>query len=209
MALSPQVKNEQLLAEHAATETALERTRQEQEGLQAENAVLQKLLVVRDEVLLRLSGGSTADSGSSGACGKAGHALLEAGSPAAGVLGGAQQAQQAQQLRELQPGESAGSASGSRGGSTGEAVTTSSAHDGLHGAVPSSSASAGGAPASSSPRPLQKRTSSTGSGGGMSRLVARQMEMLGNDISAHMAQLELPVNTHPDEVGAGQGRRGC
>lgn len=34
----------------------------------------------------------------------------------------------------------------------------------------------------------------------MSRLVARQMEMLGNDISAHMAQLELPVNTHPDEA---------
>ncbi|KAL4426259.1 hypothetical protein ABPG77_009874 [Micractinium sp. CCAP 211/92] len=188
------VKNEQLLAEHAATEAALERTLQEREGLQAEHAVLQKLLVVRDEVLLRLSRAGGADS--SGASSREGPPRLEAGSE-----GAPPGAAQAPQLRELQPGESGGSASGSRGSGTGEAgATTSSAHGGTPSVGPSSSASAGAAPGAASPRALQRRTSSSGSGGGMSRLVARQMEMLSHDITAHMAQLELPVNTHPDET---------
>lgn len=170
---APQVKNEQLLAEHAATEAALERTLQEREGLQAEHAVLQKLLVVRDEVLLRLSRAGGADS--SGASSREGPPRLEAGSE-----GAPPGAAQAPQLRELQPGESGGSASGSRGSGTGEAgATTSSAHGGTPSVGPSSSASAGAAPGAASPRALQRRTSSSGSGGGMSRLVARQMEKIG------------------------------
>ncbi|KAL4436560.1 hypothetical protein ABPG75_003699 [Micractinium tetrahymenae] len=198
-------KNQQMLAEHAATEAELHRRRQEQEGLQAENAVLQKMLVVREEVLMRLGKDTGANGGSAAG---AGRALLEASSPspATASAGAAQQQalqawQQLPKLRELHPVESGGSASSSRGGSTGEAgATTSSGHGGLVGAAPSSSGSAGGAASAGSPRALQRRTSSSGSGGGMSRAVARQMEMLGHDISAHMAQLELPVTADPDEA---------
>jgi hypothetical protein len=49
--IETQAKNEALLYEHASTAAELDRTRLEHEDLQAQNAVLQKLLNVRDSAL--------------------------------------------------------------------------------------------------------------------------------------------------------------
>ena len=107
-----------------------------------------------------------------------------------------QQEQQEEEQQQQQQQQASLSVASPRG-----AAHLSSAHSASTGSAASASAGgsatmAGGGDGGGDG--LQRRSSS---GAGLSRAVARQMEQLGNDLTAHFAQLELPLDAHPDEVG--------
>ena len=184
----PQVKNDAMAATYAAAESELQRLRGEHAGLESHQAALQKMLFTKD-VALGVLGGPLPAAPSRGV-----------GDTTMVQVKAEQQEQQEEEQQQQQQQQASLSVASPRG-----AAHLSSAHSASTGsaASASASASAGGSATMAGGGDgggdgLQRRSSS---GAGLSRAVARQMEQLGNDLTAHFAQLELPLDAHPDEVG--------
>ena len=178
-----QVKNEHLSVEYAETEAELSRTRSQQEDLQTQNTVLQKLLLVRDGALAALGG---------------------AGPP------GQQQEQQEQQEEEeqqkqqqqqqvaapaRQPQQRAQAPAGQPPGQQPGAISSPAGVPAARAAAACLAAGSG----SETPDPLGPCQRSS-SGSGLSSTIQQHMGWLGHELTAQMAMLELPANAHPDEV---------
>lgn len=169
-----QAKNEARLQEYAATEAALRRSRSEREQLEAEQAVLQKMLATKDAQLATVPPTEADGSPGSGAAPGAGAML------ARGVLSGPAQVPLLMPAPRGVPGElQAGGAapgaedSGSSGGSSGMRVSQGVLRH-------LSSSDLGAAP--------------------LSCAIAEEMGKLSSNLAAHLAQLDLPMGAHPDQA---------
>ncbi|KAL4424758.1 hypothetical protein ABPG77_000101, partial [Micractinium sp. CCAP 211/92] len=167
-------KNEARLQEYAATEAALRRSRSEREQLEAEQAVLQKMLATKDAQLATVPPTEADGSPGSGAAPGAGATL------ARGVLSGPAQVPLLMPAPRGVPGElQAGGAapgaedSGSSGGSSGMRVSQGVLRH-------LSSSDLGAAP--------------------LSCAIAEEMGKLSSNLAAHLAQLDLPMGAHPDQA---------
>ncbi|KAL4422589.1 hypothetical protein ABPG75_008786 [Micractinium tetrahymenae] len=167
-------KNEAVLQEHAAAEAALRRGRSEREQLEAEQAVLQKMLFTKDAHIAALPP-SQAGAAPGPAAAAAGAALTRRQPPGAA------------QLPLLLPAQPHVPAQPPQGTAAASAADSSS------------SANSGAGPA----RGLLCHLSSSELGAApLSSAVAEQMGKLSSNLAAHLAQLELPVGADPDQAMA-------